>query len=483
MQCVRSNGRRPVPGSAFVASFVAAVISICLVAACGGGSGAGWVASSTGAGAHQLPPPTDGSHSEPAAFWVSAWSAAPTGPEELAKVAPAEPLMTFENQTLRMIVRSSVQGTQLRLRFSNQTGLSPSPMMLGRVRVALRTSGGAIDAKSSRDVSFAGQHAVTIAPGGTVLSDPVTLDVPALSDLAVSVYLPTKTLVQTLHPVTRQTQYVADGAGDRTDSADLPKVLEAERNFWFLLSGLDVSSGSSQRRTLVAFGDSITDGFGDPGLRVDAPTPWPSWPSRLAERLQSSPDLKDLAVANAAISGNRVLNDAVYPTSVPADQALEAYLAYGRAGVSRFDRDVTSQSGARCVIILEGINDIGMGTLAQQPVSAQQLIEGHRALIGKAKAAGLAAIGATVLPFKGDTTPTYYTEDNDKKRQALNEWIRTGGEYDAVIDFDALMKDAAMPQQMRAEYDSGDHLHPSDAGYKAMADAVDLDMIKRQCLR
>lgn len=433
---------------------VLALASACALAACGGGG--------------------DGKP-----IFVTAWETAPSGPQDMAVVPTLAPTITFSNQTLRMIVRSNVGGNKVRVRLSNETGQSPQAIRVGQARVALRTSGGAINSAADRQLTFSGSKTVTIAPGSFVLSDPVDLDVPALADLSVSVYLPEKTLVQTMHHVTRQAQYLAGSPGDHTADADVPT--RAPTNYWFMLTGLEVSSGAASRRTLVAFGDSITDGFGDSTARIDAPTPWPSWPSRLAERVQASTDMKDLAVVNAGIAGNRVLNDAVYFPAAPAAAATTAYFVYGKAGVSRFDRDVVRQAGSSCSIVLEGINDIGQAAAANQPVTAQQIIDGYRQMIAKAKAAGLKVIGATLLPYKGYAEP-YYTDANNEMRKAVNAWIRGSGEYDAVIDFDAVMRDPADPDRLRPDLDSGDHLHPNDIGYKVMADSVDLGMLKQMCL-
>lgn len=409
--------------------------------------------------------------------WVGTWAGAPTGPIALTAVSTFVPSITLENQTVRMIVRSSVAGNKVRIRLSNEIGDAPLPVQVGAATIALRDGGSAIVANTNRALTFNGQTTVTIPPKGFVVSDPVDLNVPALADMAVSVYLPNRTTVQSFHATTRQTNYSTPG------NAAAATVLTTPTNYplWVLLSGVDVYS-ANKASALVALGDSITDGFGDPALRVDAPTPWPSWPSRLAERLQNSGgDLSHLGVLNAGISGNRVLNDAglALPTSAANERGLAVF---GPSVLSRFQRDVVAQTGASCTVILEGINDIGQGSTRNQVVSAEQIIAGYQQLISRARAAGLGVIGATLTPFAGYVA-TYYSEENEAKRQAVNAWIRTSGQYDAVIDFDAVVRDSIAPTKLRTDYDSGDHLHPSDVGYKAMADAIDLSMIKRLCLK
>ncbi len=408
---------------------------------------------------------------QPQLAWQGSWSAAPTGPASFTAVKSYEPLLTFENQTIRMIVRSSVGGKQVRIRLSNEIGDAPAAVNVGAVRIALRDKGSAIAAGSDKALTFGGKKTVTIPAKGAVYSDPVDLQVDALADLVVSIYLSEKTVVQSGHLVARQTSYLT--AGDATQSVSLPAGVEIPS--WLLLTGVEVAA--SKPAALVAFGDSITDGFGDSVNRVDGPTPWPSWPSRLGERMSGNAKLAGLSVLNAGISGNRLLSDA--PDMGPA--AVAELAAYGIKGVDRFDRDVLGQSGASCVVILEGINDIGIGPMEGKPTTAEKLIAGHKQLIDKAKAAGLRAIGATMTPVAG--MQLYYSEDNEAMRQAVNLWIRTSGSYDGVLDFDAVVQDSAAPKQLLAQYDSGDHLHPSDAGYKAMADSIDLAMVERLCLK
>ena len=409
---------------------------------------------------------------------VGTWSSAQTGPADATVAAAIATPFTFTNQTVRMVVRSSIGGSSVRIRLSNEKGNAPAPVLVDASQVALRGSGNSIVAGSSRALTFNGQASVTIPSKGFVLSDPVSLDVPPLTDLAVSLHLPGPIGVNSFHTVTRQTNYVSP-AGNFVDAVSLPAGSTATP-YWFLLSGVDVIH-DDRVAALVAFGDSITDGYGDPANRVDAPTPWPSWPSRLAERLQSNDSTKSLAVLNAGIAGNRILTDAALSTT-PSLASLISYATSGPSGLSRFQRDVVAQPGASCVIVLIGINDIGQGPARGQVVTADQIIAGYQQVIAKARSAGISVIGATLTPFAGYPAP-YYSADNEAKRQAVNAWIRSSNSYDAVIDFEAVVKDPAAPTQLLATLDSGDHLHPNDAGYQAMANAIDLPTVQRLCFK
>ncbi|OYU43879.1 MAG: GDSL family lipase [Burkholderiales bacterium PBB4] len=449
-----SSSNPPVRSSKRLLKWLGAAVfgSSLLVAGCGGGS-------------------------DPSQSWVGTWSAAPTGPADATVTAALAAPFTFTNQTVRMIVRSSVDGSQVRVRLSNEIGNAPSSVLVNAAQVALRSSGSSIVAGSSRALTFNGQTSVTIPPKGFVLSDPVKLDVPALADLAISLHLPGPISVNSFHAITRQTNYVS-AAGNFVDAATMPTA--ATSPYWYLLSGVDVVH-DDRVAALVAFGDSITDGFGEQKDRVDAPTPWPSWPSRLAERLQANDSTKSLAVLNAGIAGNRILNDAAL--SAPLSLAsLQGYATAGPSALSRFQRDVVGQANASCVVVLLGINDIGQGPARGQVVTADQIIAGHQQIIAKARSAGLSVIGATLTPFAGFPAP-YYSADNEAKRQAVNAWIRGSKSFDAVIDFDAVVKDPAVPTQLLASFDSGDHLHPSDAGYQAMANSIDLPTVRGLCFK
>jgi len=317
---------------------------------------------------------------------------------------------------------------------------------LGAAHVAVRDTGAAIVTSTDRVITFGGRPRVTIRPGAAVVSDGVRLDVPALAELAVSLYLADSARVVTRHALALQTSYVS-GAGDLTAArgfaADTMRI-------WPFLSGVDVTNPAATG-AIVALGNSITDGAGW------TPNTNRRWPDILARRLLASGEPAK-GVANAGISGNRVLS-----------------FGTGPSALARFDRDVLTQPGATHVIVLEGINDIGRGSA--ENVSAEDVIFGLHQLADRARERGLVVIGATLTP----TGPgPQFPPELETKRMAVNAWIRTSGVCDGVIDFDAAIQDPAMPTRMLPVYDSGDHLHPSDAGYKAMGEAIDLRLFRRR---
>ncbi len=379
--------------------------------------------------------------------WVGTWTASPQAPEPpIITATPAQ----FDNQTVRQIVYISVGGSQLRVRLSNEYG--NKPLVVGSTHVALQLpgNGAAIVPGSDRVLTFGGRTSVTIPAGAPALSDPVDLDVPALSNLAISMHLPLPTPVTTFHSLGRQTTYIS-GPGNFTGAATLPVALTTQS--WYFLTGVTVAT-KRQPRAVVALGDSITDGFAS---TVDANR---RWPNLLAQRLQAKPGLRHVAVMDHGISGNRTLHDFIGPNAL-----------------ARFDRDVLTAPGARWVVVLEGINNIGIPGafgLPGEVVSADDIIFGYRQLIDRARERGLKIYGGTLTPFEGTTFPGYYTAAGEAKRQAVNAWIRSSGAFDAVIDFDKAIRDPAQPTRMLPVYDSGDHLHPNDAGYQAMANAINL---------
>ena len=368
--------------------------------------------------------------------WIDAWAAAPD--------SGGPPL---DHQTVRQIVRLSASGSKVRIRLSNLFGTAP--VTIGPVHIAKRLSGSAIKPETDRAVSFSGKSTIRIAPGANVLSDPIELAVTALEDLAVSMYLPTRTGPSTVHALGVQTAYITL-AGDQTASATLPEGEVASARFF--LTDVEVESTSS-KQLLVAFGDSITDGYGS------TPNVNARWPDFLVQRLQSDPAYSSIAVANSGISGNRILNDGAGPSAL-----------------KRFDRDVLTKPGVKWVVLLEGINDIGETNESPNPkdhVSAQQIIDGMKQLISRAHAKGIKVLGATLTPFGGVDWP-YHSASGEIARRAVNTWIRNSGAFDGIVDFDQLTRDPEFPDRFLPAYDSGDHLHPSDAGYKAMASAIDL---------
>lgn len=392
--------------------------------------------------------------------WTGTWAAAPTA-------APASDTTAFENETIRQTVRTSIGGDRVRIRLSNEFG--SGPLVVGEARVARPATGGPssrIDPRTDRPLTFGGRTAVTVPAGAPLLSDPVALKVPAGTDLVVSIHLPGPTPGSTLHSMALQHNHVA--AGNVTGRAVIEPTSTMDR--WYFLTGVSVSTARSSS-AVVTLGDSITDGA-DTG--VDANHRWPDF---LAERLRASAGPDAVGVLNQGISGNRLLHD----PNPPAGSDAENFAAYfGQSALRRFDRDVASQPGAEHLVVLLGVNDLGHpGTVAPESerVTAADLIGAHRQIIARAHERGLKAYGGTVLPFKNDTLG-FYTPENEAARQALNHWIRTGGEYDAVIDFDRALRDPSDPQRLLARYDSGDHLHPNDAGAEAMARAVPLRLLR-----
>jgi lysophospholipase L1-like esterase len=381
--------------------------------------------------------------------WVGTWGASPFG---FQAFGPAQPPAPFADQTLRQKLRISVGGEQIRVRFSNELGMAP--LEIGAATVALARDGAAIDTASLRTVTFGGETSITIPPGAPALSDPVDLAVADLAELAVSIYLPEEAAPATLHM--GRTAYIG-GNGDRTTSAALPDA-ELSTNHVFL-TGVYVLT-DEQVSVIAALGDSITDGA------ASTPHTYNSWPDHFAARVADSDMAGELAIVNHGISGNQVLRDGA-----------------GVSALARFDRDILSTPGVTHVILLEGINDIGTGGMqfpgVSGPVpperSAGEIIAGYRQLIARAHANGIRIFGATLTPFEG-TFAGYYTPEKDEVRIEVNEWIRGGGEFDGVIDFEAAIRDPDNPSVMQAEYNSGDNLHPGDAGYERMAGHIDLDL-------
>jgi lysophospholipase L1-like esterase len=385
--------------------------------------------------------------------WVATWTTAqllvrpalaPAPAPAAATAAPPAAARGFNNQTVRMMVRASIGGRRLRVKISNAFG--SAPVTLGTAHIAVRSKDSEIVPASDRALSFGGKPGCTIGPGIVLMSDPVDLTFAALADLAVSLYFPADTGPQTNHATALHTTYIADG--DVTGQAALADATKTQAYYW--LAGIDVMA-PAKAALIVAYGDSITD-----GARSTTETNH-SWPALLAARLAANKKTANIGVANMGIGGNRVLRDGT-----------------GASALARFDRDVLSQSGVKWVMLLEGINDIGhAATTPSEPVTADDLIGAFKQIIEEAHTHGVKVIGCTLTPNEGATA---YRENLETVREAVNTFIRTGGAFDAFVDFEAATRDAADPKKFRAEFDPGDHLHPNDAGYQAMADAIDLNL-------
>jgi lysophospholipase L1-like esterase len=387
-----------------------------------------------------------------AARWVATWATAPAGP------APGE-TPQFNNQTVRYIIHTSIGGDRVRVKISNTHGTAP--LVIGGAHIARRVAGPRIAPSTDRRLTFGGVDRVIVPAGALVLSDPVEIDVPALSDLAISLYLPEPTAATTMHVLALQTSYIAAGTGDATGAADLPGA--ALTTSWHFLTSVDVRTRGGA--TVVAFGDSITDGANS---SVDANL---RWPSILAARLQDRRDLHRIGVIDQGIIGNRILH--------PTEPQFENL--FGPAGLARFDRDVLAQPGVKYVIVLLGINDIGhpgSAAPASEEVTAEQIRAGLLQFVERAHESGIRVFGATLTPFEGTTIVGFFSPEKEVKRQQVNRWIRTSGRFDAVIDFDAAVRDPSHPARMLPAFDSGDHLHPSDAGMQAMARAIPLRLFE-----
>jgi len=391
--------------------------------------------------------------------WVGTWSTAAVGrpqqpatPPAQGTAAPAAPApLTLDNQTLRQIVHVSVGGSRVRVMFTNALGAAP--LTLGAAFIALRDKDSKIAEASGHALTFSGRPSVTIPAGAIMLSDAVDLVVPSMADLAIDLFLPENMIAATSplssHFAAAQTNYLSS-AGNFAGAADLPGA--AATLSWYFLERVEVTAPDPVN-AIVAFGDSITDGT------RSTPNTNSRWPDVLAKRLLANPGTAH-GILNEAIAGNRLLTEAVIP--------------FGLNALARFDRDVLAQTGVAYVIVLEGINDIGMARQSPSPTSAD-IIAAHRQLIERAHARGLKIFGATLTPFDG---AAYFSAEGEAKRVAFNNWLRAGNDYDAVIDFDAVTRDPQNPSKLLPLYDSGDHLHPNDAGYLAMGNAIDLTLFE-----
>jgi lysophospholipase L1-like esterase len=383
-----------------------------------------------------------------AEHWIATWTTAVVArpavlPPPAANAPPVNPPpITPDNQTLRQIVRTSIGGGRVRVVFANTFGTAP--LTIGAASIALHGKDVDVVPSSLRKLTVNGSASFRVPAGAVMLSDPVDLQVPARTELAIDVFVPDNlgngSSPITMHNGANQTSYVT--AGNHVGESTLPDG--AMTRSWFLLSRVEVAA-APRAGAIAAFGDSITDGT------RSTPDTNNRWPDHLARRLPS-----EFAVINVGIAGNRVLNEGNFNAGINA--------------LARFDRDVLAQPGVTHVIVMEGINDIGAANAA-----VDELIAAHKQLVERAHQRGLRIFGATLTPYEG---AAYFTPEGETKRTALNRWIRTSGMYDAVIDFEAVVRDPAAPTKIKAEFDSGDHLHPNDAGYKAMGESIDLALFK-----
>jgi lysophospholipase L1-like esterase len=370
---------------------------------------------------------------------VGTWAAAPQLTEE-RNLPPAPGLA---GNTLRQIVHVSLGGDRLRVRLSNEFGNGPVTIAAATVARAAASGSGTIVPGSDKALTFAGRSAATIPAGGVATSDPLAFDVTPLSDLAVTIAVTDAPTNLTGHPGSRTTSYLQP-AGD-VRAASLPNAKRVEH--WYLLTGIEVAHAGGS--AVVVLGNSIADGRGSGTDRQNR------WPDNLARRLQARRGTSNVAVLNAGIGGNCVLRECIGPS-----------------GWDRLARDVLQQTRARWLIVSEGVNDIGGTRTADSAQAvAGQLIDAYAAIIARARQRGLRVYGATILPFSGSF---YDSPEREAARQRVNVWVRTSGAFDAVIDFDAAMRDSVQPARLRSDVDDGDHLHPNELGYRVMADAIDL---------
>lgn len=399
----------------------------------------------------------------PGSHWVGTWATScvyrlqtppPAPPSGQAPQFQAPP--NFANSTFREIVHTSIGGVEARVVVTNAFGTAP--LSISAAGIELRDKDSSIQAGSSHPVLFGGKASVTIPAGAEMISDPVKMTIPAMADVAIDLFFPNEMLASTspmtYHSGANQTNYISK-PGNFVGSAEFQPAGTA--NSWYFLARMDVRSSNT---ALVAFGDSITDGTRST-LNTNN-----RWPDLLGKRLAASKANVARGILNEAIAGNRLLS--------------EQLPQFGINALARFARDVMDLDGATHIVVLEGINDIGMGRAGTAP-SAEELIAAHQQIIERAHGKGLKAIGATLTPFEG---AAYFTAEGEVKRKAINAWIRAAGtagatvHYDSFIDFDKATQDPANPTKFNPAYDSGDHLHPNDAGYKAMAESIDLKLFE-----
>jgi len=392
--------------------------------------------------------------------WIATWTASP----ELADPDPREPLLKLDNQTVRERVRISIGGAQIRIRLSNEYG--SSPLLIGSATVAVPTDSSSVRQGSIQTVTFAGHSSITIPAGAPVLTDPLAFPVTSGAEISISIYFPGRVATPTLHALALKRAVISQ-QGDQTHAEKVEAAAVSESSI--LVSAVLVPVQPSQR-LIVGFGDSLTDGDGS---TVDADN---TWPKNLSRRLAKTPEASKMAVVNQGIAGNGLLRDGFGVSAL-----------FGVNALARFDRDALAVPGVTHIVLLEGLNDLGFpgaklnGRYLADPAevrTAEELIDAYLQLISRAHVHGIKLIGVTITPFEGVVIPGYYSELKEATRQAVNKWIRTSGSFDGVIDFDAVLRDPNHPTRLLPRFASKDHLHPNDAGYRAMADAIDLALFE-----
>jgi lysophospholipase L1-like esterase len=373
--------------------------------------------------------------------WVTTWGCAPqlTEPRNL-------PPTSLANSTLRQFVYVTLGGKQVRVRFSNAYGTSPVTINSAHIALSAGSAGnGEINTATDKSLTFHGAPSVTIPPAEEILSDPCDYNLPALTNLAVSIYFGniSATTING-HPGSRTTSLIL--ATNAVKAADMAGAAKAAH--WYIITGVDVLADNSSK-CVVTLGDSITDGRGSTTDGNDR------WPDNLARRLATNAPTSAVAVVNMGIGGNAIFG------------------GLGPAAVSRFERDVLNQSGVRWLVVFEGVNDIGGASASRSPTLATNLISAYTQFANKAHARNMRAYGATITPFGRNS---YYTPAHETIRQTVNAWLRTNTVYDALIDFDAVVRDPVTLTNLLPAYDTGDHLHLNPTGYQAMANAIDLSL-------
>ena len=390
-----------------------------------------------------------------AQHWLATWTTSP----QSASPDPDDPLLAIDGQTVRQRMRVSIGGEELRVRLSNEFGAEA--LHIGAATVGVASDPASVRPGSIRALTFGGRPSVTIPPGAPALSDPVAFVLEPGAELSISLYFPGPVKSPTVHPIGLK-RAVVTPRGNFTQDVSVQTAATSESS---MVATAVLVATRAPYRLVLALGDSIADGVAS---SVDADR---GWTSVLARRAASQQALPVIAVANAGIAGNRLLRSG----------------DFGQGALARFDRDVLSVPGVTHVVVHQGINDIGFAGAKvgnryladpSEVVTSQDLISAYQQLIVRARARGIKVIGATLTPFEGTSIPGYYSEAKEMVREQVNTWIRTSGAFDGVIDFDAILRDPEQPRRLQARYASRDKLHPNDAGYQAMAEAIDLTLFR-----